>query len=356
MLILFLHLQSNYITSKESCQSPGSAWIAIPTQNNIQIVTLLQIFTILLTSLLLTTCATGPTGLLRPNGVAVAPDGSLFVMDRGNYRVVHLSATGQLLHAFGELGAEPGDIYSGWDIALNAVGNIYICNQTRAEEGAFRSADGVKVFTAEGRILQSIGEQTYAFEDEAANSPYGLDIDEQGRVYVADFDADTIRVFTAQGEPLARISGKSDSGEGQFSDPVDVAVDDQRQLLYITDPYHSQVHQFSLSVAESGQLTATHRLSIGSYGREPGQFAYPQNVVVDDPSGQVYVGDMANRRIQVFDSEGQVLSQFSAPGNWQVIGLDVGPDGAVYAADALNNVIWVFEPDGQVRHRIEMQS
>ena len=65
---------------------------------------------------------------------------------------------------------------------------------------------------------------------------------------------------------------------------------------------------------------------------------------------------MANRRIQVFDSEGRVLSQFSAPGNWQVIGLDVGPDGAVYAADALNNVIWVFEPDGQVRRRIEVQS
>jgi hypothetical protein len=162
MLTLFLHLQSNPITPKDGRKSFGSAETSIP-----QVVTLLQILITLLTSLLLTTCAAGSSGLLRPNGVAVARDGSLFVMDRGNYRVVHLSATGQLLHAFGELGAEPGDIYSGWDIALDAAGNIYICNQTRAEEGAFRSADGVKVFTAEGRFLQSIGEQTYAFEDEA---------------------------------------------------------------------------------------------------------------------------------------------------------------------------------------------
>lgn len=309
----------------------------------------LQALISLLALLLLAGCAPGPAGLLRPNGVAVAPDGSLFVMDRGNYRVVHLSATGQILQAFGELGTDPADIYSGWDIALDAAGNIYICNQTRAEAGAFRSADGVKVFTPEGHVVGSVGEQTYAFEDEA-NSPYGLDIDEQGRVYIADFDAGTIRVFSPQGEQMARFS----EALHPFNDPVDVAVDDPRQLLYTTDAYNSQVHQFSLNTSESGQLTATHRLSFGSYGREPGQFAYPQNVAVDDSSGRVYVSDMANRRIQVFDSEGQILTQLSAPDNWQVMGLDIGPGGTVYAADALNNVIWVFEPNGQVR-QIEVQ-
>ena len=33
-----------------------------------------------------------PTGLLRPNGVAVMPDNTLYIMDRGNYRVVHTAA------------------------------------------------------------------------------------------------------------------------------------------------------------------------------------------------------------------------------------------------------------------------
>ncbi len=312
---------------------------------------LVQSLTIFLASLLLAACAASPSGLLRPNGVAVAPDGSLYVMDRGNYRIVHLSATGQRLNAFGQLGTEPGDIYSGWDIDLDAAGNIYICNQVRAEEGASHFRDGLEVFSPNGRFWRTLGEQTYAYDDEKINAPYGLDIDDQGRVYIADFDAGAVRVFSAQGELLARLDGEAN----QFDDPTDVAVDDQRQLLYIADPYRSQVHRFSLSLTETGELTAIHQLSFGAYGREPGQFAYLQNLVVDDPSGRVYVSDMANRRIQVFDSTGQYLTGLAAPGNWQVMGLDIGPDGAVYAADAFNNVIWIFEPDGRVRQRVEVQ-
>jgi DNA-binding beta-propeller fold protein YncE len=285
--------------------------------------------------------------------VAVAPDGSLYVMDRGNNRVAHLSAGGQLLNTFGRLGTAPGDIYIGWDIALDAAGNIYICHHTRDVAGASRSSDGIKVFTPDGRFLRTLGEQVYTSADELANSPYGLDIDDQGRVYVADFDADTVRVFATDGQQLARFSGQTDEALNQFKDPVDVAVDDQRGLLYVIDPYNSRVQQFNLTT--TSELTLTHRLSFGSYGHEPGQFAYPQNIVVDDQSGQVYVSDMANRRVQVFDSEGQYLTQLAAPGNWQALGLDVDPAGAVYVTDAFNNVIWVFEPDGRVRHRLEVQ-
>jgi hypothetical protein len=57
--------------------------------------------------------------------VAVAPDGTLYVMDRGNYRVVHLSASGEFLGAFGQLGTTPEKIYKGWDIKVDAAGNIY---------------------------------------------------------------------------------------------------------------------------------------------------------------------------------------------------------------------------------------
>jgi DNA-binding beta-propeller fold protein YncE len=136
-----------------------------------------------------------------------------------------------------------------------------------------------------------------------------------------------------------------------------VAVDDQRDLMYVVDSVNSRVQQFSLTVANSGELTATHRLSFGTYGREPGQLAYPQYMVVDDASGKVYVGDMGNRRIQVFDTQGKAIAEFSPPDikTWQVMGLALGKDGAVYAADAFNNAVWVFEPDGRLRGRIEVQ-
>lgn len=306
--------------------------------------------------LLLLGCTPTPPGLLRPNGIAVAPDGSLYVMDRGHSRVVHLSPGGQIIDTIGRLGRGQADIYSGWDAALDSGGNIYLCHHIFDVEGSYRVHDGVKVFRPDGRFWREVGAQEYGYgEDGQANTPYGLAIDDQDRLFIADFDANAVRVFDAQGRQIARFFGEKGNQAGQFNGLGRVAVDDQRGLLYVSDESNSRVQQFSLTETATGRLEATYRLSFGSYGRAAGQFAYPQDIAIDENSGRVYVADMANRRVQVFDPEGQYLLEFSPPGDWQVIGLDVGPDGAIYATDAKNNAILIFEPDGQLRRRLEVQ-
>ncbi|MBN1218595.1 MAG: NHL repeat-containing protein [Anaerolineae bacterium] len=302
----------------------------------------------------LSACALRSPELLRPNGVAVAPDGSVYVMDRGNQQVVHLAADGTWLSAFGHLGTGPNDIYSGWDIDLDSAGNIYICNLIPGEEGHYRAHDGVKIFTPVGRLLRELGGQDYEFDD-PSHTPYGLGLDRQGRVYVAGFDSNTVRVFDPNGVLLVTFFGERGAAAGQFNGMIDVAVDNQRGLLYATDQFNSRVQQFELTQTATKGLTVSHRLSFGEYGRGAGQFSYPQNIVVDDQSGRIYVSDMGNRRIQVFNPEGKYLTQISAPLDWQVIGLDLGPDGAIYAADALNNTIWVFAPDGGMRQLLEVR-
>lgn len=313
-----------------------------------------------------TTCAARPAGLLRPNGIAVAPDGSLYVMDRGHYRVVHLAADGRFLGAFGRLGTGPDDIYAGWDVALDSLGNIYICNIVTREDGSGTAHDGVKVFTPDGHLVQELDSQDYGYDDGVPrNIPYDLAIDDQDRIYVAYFGTNTLRVFNRQGDQVAEFFGGLGSEDEQFSGLFGIDVHSQRDLVYVIDHFSSRIHQFSLAVADTGALTLTQRLTFGTYGRGPGQLAYPQYLVVDEQSGRVYVADMGNQRIQVFNEQGEYVTEFSPLAQsdpatsglkaWQVMGLALGKDGAIYAADALNNAIWVFEPDGRLRTRLEVR-
>ncbi len=310
---------------------------------------------ILILSLLLAGCASASTGLLRPNGVVVAAQGELYVMDRGNYRIVHLAADGRQLASFGRFGVAPGQVYSGWDIARDEQGNVYICNLDRDENGDVIH-DGVKVFSPSGDFIREVGGQDYSYE-EANASPYGLDVDSAGRLYVADFGSDTMRVFDAGGEPLGTFFGQTGSGDDEFNGLNDVVVDDARGLLYISDCVNSRIKEYVLTILPTGAISLTHRLTFGSYGSGPGQFSYPQYLAVDESTGRLYVNDMANYRLQIFDPWGQYMGEMAPPGvsAWQGMGLAVGDDGTVYAADALNNVIWAFGLDGQLVKRIELQ-
>jgi DNA-binding beta-propeller fold protein YncE len=191
-----------------------------------------------------------------------------------------------------------------------------------------------------------------------AHSPYGLDVDGAGRVYVADYGSATVRIFDPDGGLLSTLFGVVGEADGQFEGLSDVAVDDTRGLLYVTDNLNSRVQQFRLVLEASGAVTAAHTQTFGGYGRGPGQFAYPQNAAVDEATGQLYVSDLGNRRVQVFDPEGRhALDMRVPPGvdDWQVMGLDVDAQGAVYVTDAFNNVIWIFEPDGRLRQKVELR-
>ena len=288
--------------------------------------------------------ACAPRQLERPNGVAVAADGSVYIMDFGHYRVVHLSPEGRWLGAFGKLGEAAENIYFGWDLAVGPDGNLYLANMNSDDERT--SHDGVKVFTPQGRLVREIGAADYSDYEDIAHKPYGLDIDDMGRVYVADDGTATVRVFAPSGEQLATFFGAG-STDFQFPGINDVAVDDRRQLLYVVDYVQSHVEQFAIQES-GGKLAVQHLRTIGRYGSAAGELAFPQNITVDDVTGRVYVGDLANRRIQVFDAAGGYVNEFSPPvvSDWQAMGMNRDAEGNIYVADSLNAVIWVFTAEG----------
>lgn len=135
--------------------------------------------------------------------------------------------------------------------------------------------------------------------------------------------------------------GSEGSGPGQFQYPEGVAVDGSGNV-FVADTQNTRVQKFDNN--------GTFLTMWGSPGSGPGQFAYPAGVAVDG-SGNVLVADAANDRIQTFDNNGGFLtvwgSQGSGPGELSgPIGIAVDLNGNVFVADSGNDRIQKFDSNG----------
>ncbi len=108
-----------------------------------------------------------------------------------------------------------------------------------------------------------------------------------------------IQKFDGDGGYLTQWGGYG-SGNGQFNNPVGVAVDGDGNV-YVADTSNHRIQKFDGN--------GTYLTQWGSNGSGNGQLYYPYGVAVDG-TGNVYVADNNNHRIQKFDSGGAYLTQW----------------------------------------------
>src|SRR5205085_270885 len=126
---------------------------------------------------------TGPGQLRHPEGLAVDPDGNLYVTDPGNYRVQEFDAAGTFVRMWGTQGTGSGQFERPLEgLARDALGNLYVTDTTN---------DRIEKFDAEGNFLASWGVTGTA--DGQFDVPYGLAITPEGEVYVSDLNGDRVQ-------------------------------------------------------------------------------------------------------------------------------------------------------------------
>jgi tripartite motif-containing protein 71 len=99
--------------------------------------------------------------------------------------------------------------------------------------------------------------------------------------------------------------GSLGSGDGQFSMPAEIAIDSSGNV-YISDQDNNRIQKFDMN----GIFLRTW----GTGGNGDGQFSAPQGIGIDS-SNNVYVADWGNNRVQKFDSDGNFLAQWGTAGN-----------------------------------------
>lgn len=112
-----------------------------------------------------------------PRDTVIAPDGSLYVVDGGNFRVQKFDADGKFISTFGAIGRQPGQFSRPKEAAVDLAGNVYVVDATF---GNFQ------IFNPEGKLLLAIGSRSNTDGPAKFSLPSGIAVDEDGRVYVVD--------------------------------------------------------------------------------------------------------------------------------------------------------------------------
>ncbi len=186
----------------------------------------------------------------------------------------------------------------------------------------------VSTFAGDGLpgVRDDVDAHTSRFTD-----PFGIAVDEQGNLYVADAGASNrIRKLTPQGGAVSTFAGGAAEGfaegagtQAAFNTPSAIAFDGAGNL-YVADTGNHRVRK----VTPEGQVSTL--AGDGNAGWRDGaaaqaEFNAPVGVAVDSRNGNVYVADTYNDRIRLITAAGQV--QTIAGGGVNSDGNDVTDSG-----------------------------
>lgn len=213
----------------------------------------------------------------------------------------------------------------------------------------------VAVFAA-GALSADAHGQTFVAEWAEADigriGPVGLALDTIGGVtylYAADQNNGRILKFDAATGRRVAVWGRTGTGELEFNSPYGIAVDPVSHDLYVVERANRRVQR----ITSQGAFV----MMWGGLGTGAGQFHEPVGIAAD-ANGNVYVSEHGNHRVQKFrvtNAGGRWEAQHVAmwgsqgAGNGQLngpYGVALDATGNLWVADAFNHRLQVFAPDG----------
>jgi uncharacterized protein (TIGR03663 family) len=185
-----------------------------------------------------------PSGLNAPRSIAAGLNADFYIADSRNHRILHIASDGSLLHQWGSFadafaGQAPiGTFNEPWGVAVGPDGSVYISDTWNHR---------IQKFTEDGRPLKMWGQYGQPQLDipESASlfwGPRGIAIDSFGHVLVADTGNKRIVVFDKDGNYITEF-GTAGFDPGQFDEPVGVAVAPSG-TVYVTDTWNQRVQAF----------------------------------------------------------------------------------------------------------------
>jgi predicted membrane-bound mannosyltransferase/DNA-binding beta-propeller fold protein YncE len=272
----------------------------------------------------------------RPRDLAVASDGSLYVVDTDNSRIQHLAADGSVLQVWGSFGdatigpAAGGAFNQPWGIGLGPDGSVYIADTWNHR---------IQKFTPDGEFLTMWGYFGQAESPLAFWGPRDVAVDAEGRVYVTDTGNKRVVVFDGNGEFITQF-GSAGMGLGEFDEPVGISID-QNGLIYVADTWNQRIQVF-VKGEDDAYLPLRNWDLLAWYGQSLDNKPY-----LAAGGGYVFAADPDGYRILEFTDTGEAVrswgdygSSDNAFGMPASVAIDL--QGNVWVTDAGNSRVMHF--------------
>jgi hypothetical protein len=284
-------------------------------------------------------------------GLATDSSSNVYAGDFGNNRIQRFSPTGSFIDTWGK----GVDQSTGGDLCTALSGHTCGAGSSGSADGQFSGPAGLSVGPSDviyvadqdnARVQKFNAPGAFAWKSGTLGSKglYGtglfLDVatGPGGKVFTSHAQTNEVQQLTPLGASL-RSWGAFGTGDGEFDGAVAVAVDDGGGS-YVVDESNSRIEQFDsggtlvrmwgwgVDDGTNSFQTCTSSCEAGIAGSGDGQFNDPMGIGLDS-TGNVYVADTGNDRVQKFTSDGNFQMQFGAhgAGNGQFNGVkDVAVD------------------------------
>ena len=225
----------------------------------------------------------GPGQLDWPRGVALGPEGNVWVLDTGNNRIEEFSSAGKYLGQLGSAGTSEGQFLSPGGIAIDPQGDIWVAEGVngRVQEFTPSEGGGFGMHEFQERNTDPAGEPL----------PQAIAIGPEGDVWVSDPNADSVQQYTPTGQLLREIGTGPAFG---------LAIDSEGDA-WVAEPFAGEIREYS----PDGSTKAAYRIDGSSpgtiEGSLPGQSSLPDAIAIAS-NGDLIVAEAGGRRVQELSS------------------------------------------------------
>ncbi|MFQ5675503.1 MAG: NHL repeat-containing protein [bacterium] len=260
--------------------------------------------------------------LSQPQAIAIDLDGTVFVSDTGNNRIIKFDQDGHYIYTIGGFGWEVEQFDQPLDVSAKTGLEIFVADYNN---------ERIERYDKKLNYISSLHPDETLSNTLQFGFPSGVDISSQGELFICDTENNRVLKLNTLGEPVLSF-GDFNWGEGQLEHPVKVEVtadnvvyvsDREANQIVVFDYYGNYIARYGdaelsnpnglalwkdilLVVADSGH----NRLAVfdkdrefvyswGSKGSKFGAFDNPVDVATF--KNRIYVLDSGNNRVQVFE-------------------------------------------------------